>query len=455
MPEMDFSKLKKQPTIKLISYTSRKNFSDYGPDEISAFGALGCFEEKTPSQLYDDLWLTMPKEKLDEKADKIINASIGRGHGAVADQNAFVFEIENLSRAATLFLCSPNYLSHLQQSLRRANADRGYELPETILTSGINRQTVMVLDNAFKLYEEMIKAGIPNEDARYVLPLYTRTNIQTLGNARELTHLHAMAQSSAVPTLVKNVVEDMIKKASEIAPKLFKKRKMNYEKLAWYPAPQIFSEKNETMRRIINENRYPDKVMLISHKLSEETIMSAIIDRDESELANMKHVHNGSQIEGFLAPISLVTLHQAIRQRTWDQSVQSIYDAAERAEFVTPKKIEDSEWKNKYILQCKDMLALYKMLNDYNVGKNDSIGVIPHSTIIYDLIHINGWNALHSIGKRTCTEAQWEVREMAEGIALEIAKTNPKLFSYMGPQCKIYGICPEKKPCNRFGRSLK
>lgn len=447
-------RFEKKPQIKLISYTSRTDFSGCGPDEISAFGALGCFEEKTPTELYDDMWLTKPKEEMDKKVEKVLNASVGRGHGSVADQNAFIFEISDVSRATTLFLCSPCYLSHLQQSLRRANADRGYELPETILNSKIKENTILVLDLAFRLYEEMIKDGIPIEDARYILPLYTRTNIQTLGDARELTHLHGMSKGEDVPSVVKQTVQMMVDEAKKIAPKLFEERKMNYEKLGWYPAPQIYSE-NQTIQRIVSENNNPSKVVFVNSELQIEQIMKAVIDRDEAELANLKHSHNGSEINGFLAPMSIVTLHQAIRQRTWDHSVESIYDAAERGNVIIPKTIENSKWKEKYNFLTMEMFALYKEIVRHGIGRNDAVGVVPHALMIYDLIHINGWNALNAIGKRTCTEAQWEIRELAEGIALEIGKRNPRLFAFLGPQCKLYGICPEKKPCSRFKKSFK
>jgi len=271
---------------------------------------------------------------------------------------------------------------------------------------------------------------------------------------RELTHLHAMSQLPFVPSVTKYVVERMIEEAAKVAPKLFKDRKLNYEKLAWYPSAQLYAEKNHTLSKIITENGNPKKVVYITHKLEDETIIKAIVNREEAELANLKHVHNGSDINGYLAFMSLVTLHQAIRQRTWDQTVESIYDAAERAQCITPKKIQASKWAERYNTQCKELMELYKMLVARGISKNDAIGVIPHSTMIYDLIHINGWNALHSIGKRTCPKAQWEIREIAEGIALEIARINPKLFAYLGPQCKIYGFCPEGKPCSRFKQSF-
>src|SRR4030067_921891 len=46
--------------------------------------------------------------------------------------------------------------------------------------------------NCSKLYEEMLAAGIPPEDARFVLPNATETKIMISMNARELHHFFAL-----------------------------------------------------------------------------------------------------------------------------------------------------------------------------------------------------------------------------------------------------------------------
>lgn len=435
-----------KPIVRLIAITKgvkdEKFGPEFGPDELSAFGALACFKNETTTQLFKQ-YKHIP-EMLKKKKESVIKKSFGIGHGSVGDQNAFVFEIEGIPRAATLQLCLMPYLAHLQQSLRRAKA-AAYVLPEEIAESKMCEKTMRVLDCAFKLYEEMVCDGIPCEDARYVLPLYTRTNIQTLGNARELTHLLAMSERYGVPSVVKDIVRNMVKKASRIAPCLF-----NYaskETLAWYPAAQLYARKNETMKRVIERARYPEKTVFVSFLPPAETIIEAVKKRDEAELANLKHIHNGSAIEGFLVPMSLAAFHQAIRQRTWDHSVESIYAAVKRAKFVTPPTIKRSGYQKRYEEQTRAMLTVYKKLIQHGISEDEAIGVIPHSIVIYNLIHINGWNSIHSIGKRTCTAAQWEIRSIANDIASTIKKKNKALAPVIAPQGEIYGKCPESKPC--------
>ena len=44
---------------------------------------------------------------------------------------------------------------------------------------------------------------------------------------------------------------------------------------------------------------------------------------------------------------------------------------------------------------------------------------------------------------RTCTRAQWEIREKATRLLFELRKEAPLLFKSYGPSCFSKGKCPE------------
>ena len=430
---------------------------------VTTAGALGCFEEKSSIEILNEL-LLLPVEKRLAKERVVLKNSFGMGHGSVGDQSYFIFGIENLPRLTTLELCSLPYLAHLQQSLRRAKADRGYWLPpEMDSFSTVGRKTKDVLDKSFALYEEMLAAGVPGEDARFILPLATYTNIQTAGTARELSHLKKMAEKSISPVINKQVVERMITLASEQAPALFEDYGSNYEEIFWYPSPQLFAGKNETLTYLINQLRHSSEDVILVGKsvpelfnslLMQKEIDRAIADRDEAFLSSLKHVHFT-----FLSRMSLAALHQAIRQRTWDHSIEPISSAALRYLYdgdvvILPPSIKKSKQRESFYRQCEDMGYLFEFLNTPNVkaGLSDgaSLGVLPHSLSIYTLVHVNGWNAIHSIGKRTCTSAQWEIRNIAKAMARIIKEEAPFLAKWCEPQCIVIGRCPEKEDCGYY-----
>jgi hypothetical protein len=126
----EFSRITEIPDVKLFAWTQ-------GDDGVTiedppVYGALGCYEEYSSYQLYQrDKELS--HEKKNNKIERMFKETSGRGHGSVLDQCRFIFSIENLPRLSTLHLCQLMWGEHLQQSLRRANASRGYNLSPDIL----------------------------------------------------------------------------------------------------------------------------------------------------------------------------------------------------------------------------------------------------------------------------------------------------------------------------------
>lgn len=54
---------------------------------------------------------------------------------------------------------------------------------------GLQDQYREFVDDAFRMYEAMQEAGVPNEDARFVLPTGTKVNLTVSLNARALLHI--------------------------------------------------------------------------------------------------------------------------------------------------------------------------------------------------------------------------------------------------------------------------
>ena len=423
--------------VKLVAWLQNPD-REWDAEDSASCGARGCFSELSSSDIHEK---EIVRPDYDERKEAIFRETSGRGHGAVLDLSAFAYSIDNLTRASTLFLCGPQYASHLQQSLRRATAKRGFHLPK-----GLNSEAEKMMEEQFDLYEKMQSSRIPSEDARFILPLYTKTTIETLSDTRELMHIQRMSENKGIPSEVRDTIKQMVDLAYQIAPKLMKERESNYEVLAWFPSSQLFAEGNKTIEGLIDSNGVSDEVILLDNsgiKMSSEQLYDAVMNRNEAELANMKNYHFT-----FFAPMSLACFHQATRQRTWDQSVQALPKSVERGRYVVPPKIKDTEFETPY-RELSERLIRYVQ---NGIDNPEILGVLPHSLQVYDLIHINGWNAVHSIGKRTCTEAQWEIRNIANQMADKIKAVYPELGEYAVPQGITYGKCPERESCGRCSK---
>ena len=119
---------------------------------------------------------------------KIMKHCIKSGHTSVTEFCDFTFHIEGISRALSHQLVRHRLASYAQRSQRYCNEDGfGYVTPKTIKpdepASVIYKNAMEYLANTYKLLQEL---GIPNEDARMVLPNACETQIEVKMNLRAL-----------------------------------------------------------------------------------------------------------------------------------------------------------------------------------------------------------------------------------------------------------------------------
>ncbi len=110
---------------------------------------------------------------------------------AVMDHVVYMFEIEDCSRVTTHQLVRHRAASYDQESQRFSAATReGVVVPPHIRT---NETASKVFDDALKevysAYEKLVAAGVPKEDARYILPNGIKTKIVMTLSARSLMHI--------------------------------------------------------------------------------------------------------------------------------------------------------------------------------------------------------------------------------------------------------------------------
>jgi thymidylate synthase (FAD) len=133
----------------------------------------------------------------------------------VLEHASVTFRIGGVSRVLTHELVRHRIASFSQESQRYVtyadNEDRpktkdfGFVVPDTIKEAGIfedadfsierNGEKVTItdvynlyIDRVYAFYEHMLKCGVPPEDARYILPNATTTEIVMTMNFRELRH---------------------------------------------------------------------------------------------------------------------------------------------------------------------------------------------------------------------------------------------------------------------------
>ena len=127
---------------------------------------------------------------------------------------------------------------------------------------------------------------------RFILPLYTNTNIDTGIDGRSLFHLYNMSKETQMPSVIKNMMSKVMKKLKTISPIVLQQSPMTKEVLAYFPSARLFAKTNKNMNKDIK--KYGNKnIDLLSFCGAENLsgLEKTILKRDEAELSNLKHIH--------------------------------------------------------------------------------------------------------------------------------------------------------------------
>jgi thymidylate synthase (FAD) len=446
-----------------------EKLSIMGPTELVTYSAKSCRSKLTSTQIYqDDLreWLEdlefenpfffshddllKIRKKLNETNEHMLGVTVGSGHLAVLDQAWYTFGLKNVTRETTLFLCAYHYMSHMQQSLRAVEMPDPY-IPKSIRRTKFEPRLRKAFDDDRKLYKKMVESGIEPEDARFISTLDTTTNVQSTLNARELTYVDLVTQKQDVPAVIKEVVEEMVKKAMFVSPGLFQNRGPNYDILRYYPASQIFGGKNENMRMLIEKyGKSKEPVLLGFYRVELENLKEHIEKRELPELANLKHIHST-----FLTAESLVCFHQSTRQRTWDHSVEPLNQALKRLDYVIPPKIATSGFAEEFKESIEKKYKLRSEMLKEGFKPSEVNGIVAHAHVVYVLIHPNGWNIIYSFPIRDCDHVQWEISGVTKGMIKRINEVYPELGYFAQSNCRRFGYCHERRPCKNKDIYLK
>ena len=146
------------------------------------------------------------------------------GHQSVLEHVSFTFGIEGISRACSHQLVRHRIASYSQQSQRYVSHDEPFEAvtPESIAGNAtLATRFQEHLATTHELYRELLAAGVPAEDARFVLPNAAATKLVMTMNARELHHFFALRCCRRAQWEIRAMAREMLRLARRAAPLLF------------------------------------------------------------------------------------------------------------------------------------------------------------------------------------------------------------------------------------------
>ncbi len=186
------------------------------PERAIATAARLCYAPVGAAELME----TMPEERV----RSVLRTVMSAGHFSTLEHASYTFAIDGVSRALTHQLVRHRLASFNQQSQRYVKFSDGVSTikPPTIAADdAASRIFDEAMASAQEAYGKLVEAGIPAEDARFVLPNAAETKIVVTMNVRELLHFFELRCCNRAQWEIRELAHRMLELVRPTAPYVF------------------------------------------------------------------------------------------------------------------------------------------------------------------------------------------------------------------------------------------
>lgn len=473
--------------VKIIAYTPE-------PERLCASAAGISTTKGTALEIYRN------NQDL-EKAQKLIRNVLKLGHTTTIEHACFTIAFENVSAFVEQFMIEFRLASFTVKSRRYVDfSQMGYYQPKFRFQEKVTdsvRQNLNNLYNThikklFSEYEFLEANGVPREDARFILPYGYRSNFYCTVNARELHHLiyAALEGRGSKYQELQEIGQSLWEQARKIAPGIFdvilpENRDDQENRLREILAAEVLektglkkreetpweqsnkdeqgevsnNEHSKAFCELLNYPEHPEEnvavAALIKHRLCSSADGKRAIEENKKLLDQVLAVVCEDNRKRELEQISftfrinnltLAGLTHLVRHRMQSICVPSFTEFGLSKGYVVPDSIKQKpELLARYRLIWEEHQQVFQQFAAAGVVKEDLVYLYLSGNLVDVLTSMNGRELFDFLRLRTCTRAQWEIREIAREMLRKLRAVSPALFNRFGPSCYVLGKCPEGK----------
>ena len=399
-----------------------------------------------------------------EKNEKLVAKVVSSGHTSVLEHCYVNLSFENVSVFAEQFLIEFRLASFTVKSRRYVDfSNAGYVFPafSDSAQKAVFDETVRVL---FSVYDALEAAGVPKEDARFVLPYCFCSNFFCSMNARELVHVMnelRYGRGASNPELCA-LGESLFAQCEQKLPFLALRRPEEYSAVPCVPLPEADPLVPEAPVTILSAPENAEKLICDAYQIAQgrvpqaldaqaqRTLLRALLTRPrrrELEQAGFTLLFSG---------MSLAALTHMTRHRMQALCAPDLLANADYTRYVLPQSVLDAGQERVY----RDAFALAAHaaaeLQALGADKNVLRYLLLSGQTVPVLTTMNAGELYVFFRLRCCSRAQWEIRACADAALAALREKSPVLFSLYGPTCVAAGRCPEgKMTCGRQAEMKK
>ena len=186
------------------------------PERAVATAARLCYAPVGALELMESL--------SEEGIVKVLTTIMESGHLSTLEHASYTFAIDGVSRALTHQLVRHRLASFNQQSQRYVRFAEGLDVvkPASIQENAeASKLFDEMIEKTVEAYQAFLDAGIPAEDARYILPNAAETKIVVTMNIRELLHFFNLRCCNRAQWEIRDLAWRMLELVKPTAPFIF------------------------------------------------------------------------------------------------------------------------------------------------------------------------------------------------------------------------------------------
>lgn len=452
----DFLRTQNSKEGKALNYKSEVKIvgvSDCGEALCAAGGRIST----QPGDVMDILEKSRDKEKNASLIGKVTRS----GHNSVVEHLYFNLAFRNVSVVVEQFMIEFRLASFTVKSRRYVDfSDAGFYIPA--LEGEAKEKYTSHMQELFDTYAKLTEAGVPKEDARFVLPYCFFSNFICSLNARELLHvLRAMLYGRGSKFAeIKALGLSLLEQARDAAPGVFADFEKSAPKTSDIPDFGFLKNTGEYAYRenaveMLGHTADCEKSVVRTALIAETALSSAEVEETaaspETAEKVIEAVMNCSRPKALesavytfrLNNVSLACITHIARHRMQCVTVPALTSANRRI-FVTPPCLaENAELLALYNDAFNKTAALYDELKEAGVSEESLVYLLLSGNTLDLTVTMNARELLLFLKLRTCERAQWEIRDFACEMLRLLRLDAPAIFKHYGPSCFVGGVCPE------------
>ena len=400
-----------------------------------------------------------------EKNAKLIQKVTRSGHNSTIEHTVFNLAFQDVSVFVEQFLIEFRLASFTVKSRRYVDFRKcGFYVP-FLGKKELEDKFSETMEYLFNEYTAFVDAGVPKEDARFLLPYCLRSNFYCSVNARELLHiLRSMlfgrgSEFKELYDLGMQIYSQIEKLTPGIVTDFYKRRPEKSDKIALGYMFNNYEENNENKKAVELISVFPDAEKCVARSaliwtrqytpdavekiIADEGNVNKIIDCviDSARPRPLETVNYTFRVNG----VSLSTITHFARHRMHSLMVPSL-TLTDRKKYIIPETVKNAGLLERYEKAFAKMNELYEYLKSEGCTEEQVVYCQLSGNTLDIVSCMNGRELMLFMRLRTCTRAQWEIQDFAIEMLRQLREVSPAIFNKYGPSCFV-SSCPEGAMC--------